>query len=164
MIVSFTGHRPNKLGGYEKAQNKRLIWALYHTIEKQIEDGAHTFISGMALGIDTWAARCVIKLKEKYPHIKLVCAIPCANHSAKWKEPSQKEWQWICDQADKVIYVSDQPYTHSCMQERNIFMVDNSDLIIAIWDGTNSGTGNCIRYAQKHNKPIIRLDPTQLRD
>lgn len=41
-------------------------------------------------------------------------------------------------------------------------MVDKSDIVIAIWDGSNSGTGNCVNYAKSKNKKIIKIDPFNL--
>ena len=45
------------------------------------------------------------------------------------------------------------------MQKRNEYMVDLADVVIAVWDGSNSGTGNCIKYAQKCGKEIIQITP-----
>lgn len=157
----FTGHRPSKLGGYNPADNKQLLWKLHDEIVNHIENkGVRVFISGMALGIDMWAARIVLKLRDtKYPDLHLVAAIPCKNHSAKWLEESKKEWEDITAKANDVFYVSNQPYTDTCMQDRNEFMVDNSDFIIAVWDGTPGGTGNCIKYAKSKKLPITEIHP-----
>ena len=43
------------------------------------------------------------------------------------------------------------------MQERNIFMVDRADEILAVWNGTSGGTKNCIDYAKKQNKIITNI-------
>ncbi|PAD70642.1 hypothetical protein CHH83_02230 [Bacillus sp. 7586-K] len=70
----FTGHRPNKLHGYDPKTegNQKMLWKLRDEIVNHIETyNVETFISGMALGIDMWAARIVLKLKEIYPSIKL---------------------------------------------------------------------------------------------
>lgn len=160
MTCAFTGHRPDKLNGYDPKDNKELLWKLRSLIVDHIENkGVDVFISGMALGVDMWAARIVLKLKETYPHIKLVAAIPCLDHSSKWRVESKTEWQEIVDKADKVIYVSEEPYTAWCMQKRNEFMTNSSEYIIAVWDGSPGGTGNCVRYAEKNKKIITRLLP-----
>lgn len=159
-ITHFTGHRPDKLNGYSPNDNKQLLWKLNEVIIDHIETkGVSLFISGMALGIDMWSARIVLKLKEKYPHIQLICAVPCKNHPAKWGEESRKEWQYIIDRADKVVYVSNEPYTAWCMQKRNEWMSDNSDYVIAVWDESPGGTGNCVRYAVKIEKDITYINP-----
>ena len=77
----FTGHRPKSLPfGYDEGAEgcKRLKALLTESIEKQItENGVTHLISGMAMGVDIYAAEAVLELKEKYPHITLECAIPC---------------------------------------------------------------------------------------
>ncbi|MCL1696332.1 SLOG family protein [Lysinibacillus sp. BPa_S21] len=161
--VCFTGHRPNKLNGYNPKDNSELLFKLRDIIVDHIENKeVYTLISGMALGIDMWSARIVLKLKEKYPHIKLVCAVPCDKQYSKWFQTNIDEWHDIIEKADDVVYVSKEPYTSWCMQKRNEYMVDNSDYVIAIWDGTKGGTGNCVKYAQSKNKPITTLHPKTL--
>lgn len=41
-------------------------------------------------------------------------------------------------------------------------MVDNSDTVIAVWDGSKSGTGNCVEYAKRKNVPVFTLEPSQV--
>jgi len=163
--VCFTGHRPNKLDGYNPKSkgNNRMLLELRKIIVDHIENkDASIFITGMALGIDMWAARIILALKSTYPHLQLVAAIPCANHSSKWIQSSQDEWKIIIDQCDHVHYVSDDEYTNWCMQKRNEWMVDNSDFIIAIYNGVKGGTRNCITYADKKDKKITKLHPKTL--
>lgn len=50
-------------------------------------------------------------------------------------------------------------YYPTKMQKRNMYMVDNSDVVVSVWDGSNGGTGNCVSYAMNHNKKIINLNP-----
>lgn len=154
----FTGHRPNKLNGYEPSQNKELLWTIHECVINLIEkENIDTFINGVALGVDQWSAKIVLKLKEKYPHIKLISAVPCKNQHKKWKAASRKEWQYIIDNSDQVIYVTEEEYNSKCMQERNEWMVLNSEIVIAVWNGTSGGTGNCVKFAQQKNKRIINL-------
>ena len=53
-------------------------------------------------------------------------------------------------------------YTHGCMQKRNMYMVDSADRVIAVWDGSGSGTGNTVKYALSSGKPVYRIDPDTL--
>lgn len=36
-------------------------------------------------------------------------------------------------------------------------MVDNSNAVLALWNGSEGGTGNCVRYAKEKNKKIFQL-------
>lgn len=122
-----------------------------------------TLISGMALGVDTLWALVALRLKRDFPtKFKLECAIPCQNHSSKWVKESKAIYDDILSKADKVTLVTDAPYNPWLMQKRNEYMVDNSDMVFAVWDGTNGGTGNCINYAVKNQKLVYVLHPFEL--
>lgn len=156
MIIAVTGHRPNKLWGYDYWTPK------YIELGKQlrqilIENQASHIISGMALGVDTVFAMVGLKLG-----IPLECAIPCQGQDSQWIKESKDLYNKILEQCDKVTFVSDQPYHPSLMQKRNEYMVDNCDLLIAVWDGTSGGTYNCVRYAQSKNKKIIFINPKEI--
>ena len=59
--VCFTGHRPEKLTRNEKAIKKELETKIIQAIA----DGLHVFITGMARGVDIWAAQIVLSLRAK---------------------------------------------------------------------------------------------------
>ena len=40
-------------------------------------------------------------------------------------------------------------------QERNKQIVDNCDILLAVWDGKSHGTENTLAYARKVNKPVF---------
>jgi len=161
----FTGHRPQKLGGFDpySKDNRVMLNKLREVIVDHIENkDVSLFITGMALGIDMWAARIVLALKPKYPQLQLVAAVPCKNQHKKWVIQSKMEWEKIIGMCDKVHYVSDEEYTPWCMNVRNEWMVDNSDYVIAVHDGSKGGTHNCKQYAKKKDKTITTLHPKTL--
>ncbi|WP_188052008.1 hypothetical protein [Azospirillum sp. Sh1] len=43
------------------------------------------------------------------------------------------------------------------MNTRNEWMVDHSDRLLALWDGSQGGTANCVRYARGLGRPIDNL-------
>lgn len=160
MVTCFTGHRPNKLKGYKAEDNKELLWRIHNVIVDHIENkNVDTFINGVALGIDMWSAKIVLKLKEKYPHIKLISAVPCLGQNKMWKQEDKNLWQEIIDNSDRVVMTSEEDYKPYLMQLRNVWMTDESDFVIAVWDGSNGGTGNCVKYAEKRNKEITVIKP-----
>jgi uncharacterized phage-like protein YoqJ len=164
--LCFTGHRPNKLGGYDynHPENVKIIVKLKALIKRYIERrGINTFISGMALGIDMWSALIILSLKKKYPHIKLVCAIPCIEQYKKWNKDDTKMYHEILEQADEVYYVSNEPYTAWCMTDRDKWMVDNTSHVIAVWnEDEDGGTWQTVKYAVKRQRPIMQLHPKTL--
>lgn len=158
----FTGHRPKSLpfGSREDAAGCiRMKALLTESAEREIvEEGVTHFISGMAMGVDIYAAETVLKLKEKYPQVTLECAIPCAAQTARWPESWQKRYFDILAVCDKETLLQT-AYTADCMIRRNRYMVDSSDVVIAVWNGTKSGTGNTVCYAQEKNKKVLFLNP-----
>jgi uncharacterized phage-like protein YoqJ len=62
--------------------------------------------------------------------------------------------------ADNVYWVDQGAYAPWKMLNRNKWMVDNSDITIAVWNGDESGgTFHCVDYAKKQQKEIINLWP-----
>jgi uncharacterized phage-like protein YoqJ len=49
------------------------------------------FISGMAIGIDIYAAQIVLDLKKQYPYLILECALPCETQANKWREKYREQ-------------------------------------------------------------------------
>lgn len=158
MNICVTGHRPPKLYGYDIRNEK---WNKLKDLIKQIliDKKCDKAISGMALGTDQVFALSVIELKEAGYNIKLHCAIPCTNYSTKWNKESVKLYDAILAKADEYKIVTNSTYKPWVMQKRNEYMVDNSDVVIAVCDGSPSGTLNCIKYAEKQGKEIIRINP-----
>lgn len=149
---AFTGHRPEKLEMSEEFIRKKLE----EHIINAYQDGFFVFISGMARGVDMWAADIVIKLREKHHDIKLICAVPFPGFEKRWSEKEQTEYGRILGQADLVRYIS-QSYSVSCFQIRNEWMVDRAARLIAVWNGKPSGTGNTVNYARLKNIEVINI-------
>lgn len=162
----FTGHRPKALPfGYNENEAGciKLKELLYENIEKLItKNGVTHFISGMAIGVDIYAAEAVLKLKEKYPKITLECAIPCKTQTNKWGKNWRERYSNILSRSDKETLLQ-MHYTTDCMMKRNEYMVNRSDVVIAVWNGTKSGTGKTVNYAIDNGKKVIIIDPNRLR-
>ena len=147
--VCFTGHRPEKLTRFE--------WLIKRDLEKQIRqaiaDGLDVFISGMARGVDIWAAEIVLKLRSKGERIKLICACPYEGFEERWDANWKSRYQEILNAADLVRYICP-GYSKACFQIRNEWMVNHTARVIAIFNNTPSGTMNTIEYAIKQNVPV----------
>ena len=81
----FTGHRPERLGMPET----EAIFGLKKEIRAAIADGFQTFISGMARGVDLWAAEIVLALRDEGAVVRLICASPYRGFESRWS----LEWQ-----------------------------------------------------------------------
>ena len=147
---AFTGHRPQHLPFGMNENDERCV-KLKEELKEQIinlieaEDVTH-FITGMALGVDLYAAEIVLDLKARYPSITLESAIPCETQAVKWSMAQRERYYDIAAQCDKETMLQSH-YSPDCMDKRNRYMVDHADFIIAVWDGRSSGTGKTVQYA-----------------
>ena len=90
-VCAFTGYRLSKLPfkndesnpGCEKLKNHLFCETLRLTRE-----GVQVFWTGAALGVDTWAAECVLQIKATLPSrgIQLCCAIPHDEQTKFWTD------------------------------------------------------------------------------
>lgn len=164
MIIAVTGHRPDKLWGYnyEHPNYTRIINFMSDFLNKN--EPTHC-ISGVALGIDTLFAVASINYrnKNKGKNIIFECAIPCRNHTSKWKQEDKSRYLRILEEADIITKVSNEPYQPWLMIKRDEYMVDKCDLLLAFWNGDKEGgTYNTVKYAQKINKKIIIINPFEI--
>ncbi len=162
---AFTGHRPAKFPWKYDENDPRCVElkaVLARQIEKLAAAGVTDFYTGMALGVDTWAAIAVLDLRERKPAIKLHCVLPCEGQEMKWSTPAQACYRDILSEADSVEYVK-RAYDRKCMLERNQRLVDYAALLLAVDNGEKrGGTAATVCYAQKAGREIIVIDPITL--
>lgn len=159
---AFTGHRPVKLPWKYDEDDMRCVELkvmLALQIEKLAASGVTDFYSGMALGVDTWAAMTVLSLRERKPAIELHCVLPCEGQESKWSIPAQTRYKQILSAANSVDYVN-RTYHKNCMLERNQRLVDSAAFLLAVYNGEKrGGTAATFRYAQKMGREIICINP-----
>lgn len=184
VTIGFTGHRPSKLGGYNNSSIKNInirdkFKSLIIRRMKKFIDMGEThfrFVTGMALGLDTMAFLIVESLKRDFPYlnIEILCAIPFEQQYSTWTKTQVNNYFKMLNRADKVIYVDrlkkykikgmvEDLFYYEKMQARNEYMVDISDLILGVWDGTKGGTYNCVKYCYKIKVKCIILNPNTLK-
>ena len=158
----FTGHRPKffRFGDNENHPECRKIKDfLYQSIEHLIVDtGVSHFISGGAVGVDTWAAEAVAVLKAKYPGVTLEIALPFPTMWEQFEESDRLRYDALRPSIDKITEVRPE-YTRKCMHDRNRYMVDNAAYLVAVWTGIQTGTGMTVAYANELNRQVLCLNP-----
>lgn len=180
--LCFTGHRPKDLDGMVdivKAQLKKMIAQAY-------ANGYTQFYSGMALGVDTYAAEAALALREEYPDIYVFAVVPFPGQTMKFGPTETAQWVSILSRVDEVVmYIPEtdewkwldwkeavERNRQHCktgwefhqvvkwLDDRNRFMIDQADAVLAVSIGkSKGGTANAIRYANSRNKRLVVFNP-----
>ncbi|MFA5401743.1 MAG: hypothetical protein WC359_14930 [Dehalococcoidia bacterium] len=182
--IAFTGHRPDKLGGYGSIRPVYLndTLDLLDTIGIERIKWAY---DGMAQGYDWEAVKACFQLG-----ISLVACRPSERQHTIWPDRAQQLYRALLNQlkasGGKIVNVeqcilrptvgeseywskkaglievyhnakSSRHQTAILCELRNQYMVDSADLVIACWDGSSGGTANCVKYAEKAGIPWINI-------
>ena len=137
MRIAITGHRPGRIAGREKE--------IQEWIRKQLaENDCTEALSGMATGTDQIFARIV---EER--NIPLICCYP---YRRTRFHPAEEE---INSRASDVRFISED-YIKQSYWIRDKYMVDNCDILLAVFDGKQEGgTWITVEYANRVGKPIV---------
>ena len=147
----FTGHRELPAERISEISKR-----LEDTLVTLIEQGYCYFGAGGALGFDTLAAQAVLRLRERYPQIRLILVLPCLNQTRGWPQADIDTYEEIKRCADKVTYTSEH-YFRGCMQKRNRHLVDNSSVCICYLMKSSGGAAYTVDYARRMGLRIINI-------
>ena len=149
-----TGHRE-----IPKEQIKYVKEALKQEIDTAVANGYTNFISGFAEGVDQFFAEAVLEKKKGNPDLRLIAAIPTRQ---RLNSLQKKERESILLDACSDIVVIMENYLPSVYEKRNRYMVENSDRVIAVYDGRKKGgTAGTIRLTHKLNKELRTISVIQ---
>ena len=180
--ICFTGHRPEKLGGYDwnSPANKEIIHTIRDVVITIIKDEypavkVFNFYFGGALGVDQMAFEVVDGIRKHKKSddltINLILAVPFKHQPDKWSKEDKARWQSQCERANEVVYVDTcdgyrvpgltGAYNRAKLFKRNEYMVDHSNLVIAVWDCVSrqgGGTCSCVKYAKEQGTTVLSID------
>lgn len=148
-ILAFTGHRPDKLGGYSDTAFAALVGFAEDFLKT---DRPAIAISGLALGWDQAVAQAATNLQ-----IPWIAAIPFVGQEGRWPDASKARYAWLVERATWIHVVSGGGYHPAKLHERNEWMVDNGHRLAALWNGSDGGTFSCVRYAHRRKVPVTQL-------
>jgi len=157
ITLGVTGHRLGpRLGGFD-LRTRRALGAL--AVEHLREIRPKRVITGMAIGWDQAVAGACVALD-----IPFVAAVPFPGQATRWPPETQARYRRLLESAESINYTCRSEQTLSArqvtdfMRYRNQWVVDNSDQIAALFDGSaGSGTALTVHYAQMKGKPIENL-------
>ena len=158
MILSVTGPRPIRLGGYYKSVARKLDDFARMEVERQVRRAKEQevgvgFLIGMALGFDQAIARAC-----EFWEVEFVACVPFEGQESRWPAPVQVEYRRLLKVAKKVVVVSPGGFSGEKMRVRNHYMVDNSHHLLALlghWQ--TGGTWECVKYAEKMGREMTNL-------
>ena len=146
-VCAVTGHRVLS-SDFSKEELRAALRALAAA-------GVRTFLCGMALGFDLLCAEEVLLLREELP-VRLVACIPCADQAARYPKSARERYERILDRCDERAVLHER-YCDGCMFERNRYMVDRADLLLAYYTGRRGGTKYTVGYAEKRGIPVYLI-------
>lgn len=147
----FTGHR-----SIDTKTQEQISFVLDYLLKTMVNSGITTFYAGGALGFDTIAALAVLRIKKKFPSVKLLLVLPCKKQTKFWNADDIATYNYIVSRADGVEYIADN-YTSTCMHERNNRLVELGDIGVAFFEHSGGGTAYTVNHALNHDKEIINV-------
>lgn len=158
--VAVTGHRPPRIGlGYTdqdrallgKFAQGRLQWLV------RVVGPVSRLISGFAQGWDQACAEAALEMG-----IPLTAAVPLPGQESRWPPQAQDHYRSLLESASEVVAVCKR-YSKAAFIERDHWMVDRADLVMALWDGApHGGTAETCTYAQKKRVELVNVWPAWL--
>ncbi|MGA8088659.1 MAG: hypothetical protein WCA10_15225 [Terracidiphilus sp.] len=147
--------------GHQRLKNSNdWIW-----VRNELESSLAGFsrpwlgISSLAIGTDQLFAELVL---ESGNPLKVV--VPNEEyHKSFHTGPEREHYLKILNQATEVVTLTGASSAEESYLRAGKMVVDESDLILAVWDGRPSkglgGTGDIVAYAISSRKKVIHLNP-----
>lgn len=162
--IAFSGHRPNRLPG-DPEQLDELKFALSAELSKLRRQGYDTLYCGMAEGADMLcydAAQNINFLRPDWARMRICCVLPYEGHYTVPSSMNRPDAYYDLTASDSIISIAPH-YSPGCFHQRNRYMVDHADVLLAVYDGNNKGgTSYTIEYARKQGKKVIMIHPFTL--
>ena len=137
---AFTGHR--------ELPRDFSYSLLKKQVEQLIKEGVSNFYVGMARGFDLSAAKAVLSLKKKYPQVKMIACIPFYNQEKYYTPSERRRYASYIKKADEQVVLCEH-YRKGCLHERNRYMADRADVLVALLRENTGGTAYTVGYFKK---------------
>lgn len=136
--------------GLTEPQLGTVMDKLLDTVKYLAAQNYTYFITGGSNETELFAALMIIMMKYTNKDLRMELALPC-NAMFEFGSNALKGTGIMCDNLSK----SQERYDDSCVEKRNQYMLEKSDIILAIWDGKISGkTFDLIKLAKSKEKEV----------
>ena len=150
ITVAFTGHRTYRGEGNTELREQ---------LEQLYRDGFRRFLCGMAWGWDLATGEAVVELKSRYEDVELIAVKPYATFQNLFSGEDLQQFSRVEQSADEVCITGE--YDGPCdmaFRQRNDYLVKNSAIVVAWWNGTaRGGTAYTVRRARHSRLPVVNL-------
>jgi len=149
MIIAVTGHRDIVID--EKI--KEAVDAFFLQMLEKYK--SITLLSALADGADQLVANCTLK----HQNIDLEVPLPMEKEAYLETLINKENFLTLLNEASHTFVVP-KVYEHP-YENLGHYLVDNSDVLLALWDGTynakKGGTSDVVTYAKSKNNTVIHL-------
>lgn len=179
MILSVTGPRPIRLGGYYPSVLRKLddfargqiwkerngtSWASDLTAQTSslVLDSPESLFVPVSVLVAAKAPALTVLTGMAlgwdqavaracvFWNVPFVAVVPFTGQESRWPLSSQRAYRSLISSACRVVVVSEGGFSADKMMKRNRWMVDNSDRLLALLGRWETGgTWNCVKYANK---------------
>ena len=153
--IAITGHR-------DMIETKELRQKVFNFFKEQLEKSEElVLLSPLADGADRFVAEIFLELQKENGHLSLVVPMPFEQerYEEDFDENSKEEFLDFLTKADSVFAVK--RVSKSGYVDVGRYVVDNSDVLLALWDGTFNGklggTGDVVEYASSIGKEVVHF-------
>jgi Uncharacterized protein conserved in bacteria len=149
---------------------------LREVLERLVEErGVRVFYTGGMGEFDELFARTVRSMKRECPSLRLVLVMPYLTHKiaiGKKEDGTMYGGQiaratsigpgrrWHEAQYDEILIPAELDGVHpkAAIGQRNRWMVDHSDIVVAALHRDFGGAAEAVRYAEKVGKEVMRIN------
>ncbi|MBE6849509.1 MAG: DUF1273 domain-containing protein [Ruminococcus sp.] len=155
-VLCFTGHRPEALP--EPAKLPYMLNMLHELINEAVAKGYTHFYTGLADGLDYYAAEYLFQLRQSNPSIMVIGVQPCVKYREFFEQRgySLARLEYMLSNADGIVTLPPPAANADAFRNRNAYMVDRSGAIIAVYKKAGRGSGSSSTYRYATQKGIAR--------
>ena len=124
------------------------------------EKGAQRFFVLGSSGVDTWCTQNLVVFKETHPELNITMVKSTPDQNSSWPKSSLLEHERLCEKVDQVITLNHNPGNSRKIFNRNEWVVNRSDFILAFEfpEIVAGGFTQMLDYAKMRRVPILMVD------
>lgn len=162
-LVLVTGHRPDRLGGYEpSAQSAAVRERIQEALGAMVDvDGPLTVVSGLRLGAEQLGADAALACG-----LPLAVVLPFPDPDAPWPAASRAWFRSVLAAADVTITLeAREPATKqlagAAIGRRDAWLARNVDAALVVWDQEDDLVGRQVRSLEDHvgQDQVLQIHP-----